>query len=411
MTISLVSTVQTSEGSPATHSAITGIATGDLYIDLAHNTGGVTAPALDTTSTFTTIDSGTDWSGRTYAYGYRKRTGSEGTLAATGTVALVDIFFGLTGVDATTQVESVTTTSSVGTTYTVSASTPTANNCWHVLVISDTNSDATSIPTPPTGYAQLATYKKTGQGALWAFYKDLGAGSSGVSTGSVTVTFSGGTAGGQAVGFIVRAASAGGATVSTITGTTVTEGSPVVFTVTMSGTGGGTFAYSWSGTATSADYTTTLTNGMFTVTGGSGNVTVSGSNITVDSTVTAFTVTVPTTGDTLDEPAETIWLVIGGVTASSGTIIDNSVEPFIVGTRNSKVTAGSPNVITYTITPVSSKTITTTLTVTPGTALATTNYISPVTSGMFSNGVTISGSTVTIPPGVASFTLTIPTIP
>ena len=118
-----------------------------------------------------------------------------------------------------------------------------------------------------------------------------------------------------------------GATISTITGTTVTEASSVVFTTTMSGTGGGTFAYSWSGTATSADYTSTLTTGMCAVTGGSGSVTVSGSNITVDSTVTAFTVTVPTTTDTLDEADETIRLVIGGVTSSSGTITDDDTQP------------------------------------------------------------------------------------
>ena len=104
-----------------------------------------------------------------------------------------------------------------------------------------------------------------------------------------------------AYGFLATYKAATGATVSTITGTTATEASAVVFTVTMSGTGGLTDAYSWSGTATSADYTQTLTDGMFTTTGGSGSVTVSGGNIVVPSAVTEFTVTVPTTGDTLDE--------------------------------------------------------------------------------------------------------------
>lgn len=207
--------------------------------------------------------------------------------------------------------------------------------------------------------------------------------------------------------------SASGATVSTITGTTVTEASSVVFTTTMSGTGGGTFAYSWSGTATSADYTSTLTTGMCAVTGGSGSVTVSGSNITVDSTVTAFTVTVPTTTDTLDEPNETIRLVIGGVTSSSGTINDDDAAPTITGTTSQTVTAGSPVVITYSP-GLSGQTRTYTLALTDGTATGGTDYDNTIVTGDFAvtagtGSVSISGSTVTVDPGVTEFTLTIGT--
>ena len=210
-----------------------------------------------------------------------------------------------------------------------------------------------------------------------------------------------------------KSAAPSGATISTITGTTPTEAGNAVFTTTMSGTGGGTFAYSWSGTATSADYTTTLTTGMCAVTGGSGSVTVSGSNITVDSTVTAFTVTVPTTTDTLDEANETIRLVIGGVTSSSGTINDDDAPPTITGTASSTVTAGDPLVITYSP-GLSGQTRTYTLALTDGTAVGGTDYDNTTVTGDFAvtagtGSVSISGSTVTVDPGVTEFTLTITT--
>jgi hypothetical protein len=216
-------------------------------------------------------------------------------------------------------------------------------------------------------------------------------------------------------GIAFTATVGGGATVSTITGTTVTEGTNVVFTVNMSGTGGGSFAYSWSGTAAAADYTTTLTSGMFTTTGGSGSVVMSGSNVVVDSTVTAFTVSVPTSTDTLDEDSETVRLVLGSVTASSGTITDDDTEPNFTGTTSGTVDPGDPLVITYTASAVSGRTITRTLTVTDGTATGGgVDYTSTITDGMFATTsgagtVTISGSTVTIPAGVGAFTLTIPT--
>jgi hypothetical protein len=212
---------------------------------------------------------------------------------------------------------------------------------------------------------------------------------------------------------VVTFTAGGGATISTITGTTVTEASSVVFTTTMSGTGGGTFAYSWSGTATSADYTATLTTGMCAVTGGSGSVTVSGSNITVDSTVTAFTVTVPTTTDTLDEANETIRLVIGGVTSSSGTITDDDAPPTITGTASSTVTAGSPVVITYSP-GLSGQSRTYTLALTDGTAVGGTDYDNTTVTGDFAvtagtGSVTYSAGTVTVDPGVTEFTLAITT--
>jgi len=176
-----------------------------------------------------------------------------------------------------------------------------------------------------------------------------------------------------------------GPTVSTITGTTATEGSAVVFTVTMSGTGGLTDAYSWSGTAGSGDYTQTLTDGMFTTTGGSGSVIVSGGNIVVPSAVTEFTVTVPTTGDTLDEANETIRLVFGGVTASSGTITDDDVQPTVTISDATEV-AGTVTFVA-TLSAASGKTITFVADTADGTKTAGVDYTA------------LTGSTVTFNPG------------
>jgi len=208
MTIALVSTVQTSQGTPSTHAAITGIATGDLYIDIAHNTGGGTVPVLDPTSTFTTITTGTDGGGRNFTYGSRLRTGTEGALATTsGSTVLADIFFALTGVDQTTPIESIVSANGTASaTRTVTGSTPTKDNCWHVVVYANTV-NANTISTPPPGYTLLGNRAVSGQGNIYAYYKDLGAGSSGVSTGNVDAVYPG-TASGRVVGFIVRPAAA-----------------------------------------------------------------------------------------------------------------------------------------------------------------------------------------------------------
>ena len=211
MTLALVSTVQTATGTPVNHSAITGIATGDLYLEFAHNMGGGTAPVLDTTSTFTTLATGTDGAGRNYTYGYRVRTGTEGTLSTTSaSTALADIFLGITGVDSTTQIESFQSTNgSFSATQTVPASTPTTDNCWHVIAFADSNDGTNTISTPPAGYTLLGNITASGQGSIYAYYKALGAGSSGVSTGTPSAVWTGSMLG-LASGFIVRPSAGGG---------------------------------------------------------------------------------------------------------------------------------------------------------------------------------------------------------
>lgn len=293
------------------------------------------------------------------------------------------------GASQTTHVASVTTTNP---------------NDFVLIATNGSNGDPLSSASNGFSVVQTPVYADL----LYAAYL-ADAGSAGAK--STLLTFSGIT---SALYFaVVYKAAPSGPTVSTITGTTSTEGSAVVFTVTMSGAGGLTDAYSWSGTSGSGDYTQTLTDGMFTTTGGSGSVTVSGGNIVVPSAVTEFTVTVPTTGDTLDEENETIRLVFGGVTSSTGTITDDDAAPTITGTTSQTVTAGSPVVITYSP-GLSGQTRTYTLALTDGTATGGTDYDNTTVTGEFAvtagtGSVSISGSTVTVDPGVTEFTLSIGT--
>lgn len=236
-----------------------------------------------------------------------------------------------------------------------------------------------------SGYTQLQNDAGSDWSTSGCFAKaNVSAGATGTLTSSATqLTGSGNAAWSGVVVSIPTGAT--GPTVSTITGTTATEGSAVVFTVTMSGTGGLTDAYSWSGTAGSGDYTQTLTDGMFTTTGGSGSVTVSGGNIVVPSAVTEFTVTIPTTGDTLDEDAETIRLVFGGVTASSGTINDDDAQPTVTISDATEV-AGTVTFVA-TLSAASGKTITFVADTANGTKTAGVDYTA------------LTGSTVTFNPG------------
>jgi hypothetical protein len=246
---------------------------------------------------------------------------------------------------------------------------------------------------------------------MYAFYKDLGAGSSGVSTGTVSGVWNNNTTPFSA-GFIVRSG-ASGPTVSTVSSNSATEGSSIVHTVTLSAAVTGSAAsYAITlagGTATGGgtDYTSTLSNGMF-----SNSVTVSGGNISVPVGVSTFTVTVSTAGDTIDEANETYTLTIGG-TAGTGTINDDDAAPTITGTTSQTVTAGSPVVITYSP-GLSGQSRTYTLALTDGTAVGGTDYDNTTVTGDFAvtagtGSVTYSAGTVTVDPGVTEFTLAITT--
>ncbi|RAH17717.1 cadherin repeat domain-containing protein, partial [Vibrio vulnificus] len=94
-----------------------------------------------------------------------------------------------------------------------------------------------------------------------------------------------------------------------------TEGDALSFTVTLSNASSTSTSFDFvlqDGTATSDDYgSASFSNGVtYDATTG---------KITVPAGVTSFTVSVPTTNDTTDEPDETVKLTIGGKEAT-GTI-------------------------------------------------------------------------------------------
>ncbi|WP_299443960.1 thrombospondin type 3 repeat-containing protein, partial [uncultured Aquimarina sp.] len=105
--------------------------------------------------------------------------------------------------------------------------------------------------------------------------------------------------------------------VDSVSSPTVTEGTDLVHTVTLSGATVNPTDYPFTladGTATAgADYTNSPTF--------SNSVTLSGSILTVPAGVTDFTVTYPTSTDALSDSGETTTLTVGGV-SGTGTIND-----------------------------------------------------------------------------------------
>ncbi|MBH9554367.1 beta strand repeat-containing protein [Inhella gelatinilytica] len=107
-------------------------------------------------------------------------------------------------------------------------------------------------------------------------------------------------------------------TVSSVTSDTQSEGTSLVHTVTLSNASSSSTSFAFTlggGTATGGgtDYgTPTFSNG----------VTLVGGNLVVPIGVTSFTITTPTTQDSLVEPNETYNLSVGGV-AATGTITNN----------------------------------------------------------------------------------------
>ncbi len=213
-------------------------------------------------------------------------------------------------------------------------------------------------------------------------------------------------------------------TVSTVssavdsTGGQVDEGDNAVFTVNLTNASSTATTFSLAlnaGTAAAgSDYNGTLTNQSF-----SNGVTYNAANgtVTVPAGVTSFTVTVPTVDDTVFEPAETFSLTVGGKTGTA-TIVDNDAAPTIgtvsaaVDSGGGQVDEGDNAVFTVNLTNASSTPTTFSLTLNAGTATAGSDYNGTLTNQSFSNGVTYNAAngTVTVPAGVTSFTVTVPTV-
>ncbi len=191
-------------------------------------------------------------------------------------------------------------------------------------------------------------------------------------------------------------------------GDAVPEGLPLVYTVTLSGPAAAPQSYPFSlggGSATAADFGAPLfSNGVVLNADGT---------LTVPAGVTSFTVTLPTTQDSLVEADETVPLSVGGVVAL-GTIVDDDlappptitgIEPGAPGAAGDEVPEGTPAVFTVSLSGASTLPQTYPFNLGGGTAGAA-DFSAP----LFSNGVVLNADgTITVPPGVTSFSVSVPT--
>jgi len=201
-------------------------------------------------------------------------------------------------------------------------------------------------------------------------------------------------------------------TVSSNPDVTVTEGSPATHTVTLSATT--TVAESYpvtlaaSGTYPATGGGTDFTDALASATFGSSGVTYSAGNLLVPSGVLSFPVVITTASDLLDENNETYTLTVGGV-PSVCTITDDDASPALLIPGPVTVDSGDSVVASYTLGAVSGRVTYARLVLTDGTAVGGTNYTNTFPAATLSNGVTIDAGVLTIPAGVGSFTITIPT--
>ncbi|MBC5839496.1 T9SS type B sorting domain-containing protein, partial [Flavobacterium muglaense] len=168
-------------------------------------------------------------------------------------------------------------------------------------------------------------------------------------------------------------------TVTSITPSSATEGSPVVFDFTLS-----------NPSAVDTTYTFTLTNG----TAGSSDYTTTDVVVIVPAGATTGTVSVPTTDDTIDELDETFTIANGSVSAT-GTIVDNDNVPTVTSITPSSATEGSPVVFDFTLSNPSAVDTTYTFTLTNGTA--------------GSSDYTTTDVVVIVPAGATTGTVSVPT--
>jgi hypothetical protein len=196
---------------------------------------------------------------------------------------------------------------------------------------------------------------------------------------------------------------------SSASDSTVTEGGTLRYAITLSGTTASSVSlpFSMGGSASPADYgALTFSNGVtYDPTTGL---------ITIPSGVSSFTVDAPTTDDLSLETSETLSLSVDGVTAT-GTIVDNdtlSISGVVAeddanpGVNDSAITEGGALRFTVSLSAAAASPETFAFALS-GDAAAT-DYGAAV----FSDGVTYDPVTglITIPAGVSSFTVTLPTV-
>ena len=195
------------------------------------------------------------------------------------------------------------------------------------------------------------------------------------------------------------------------------EGTSLVHTVTLGNVldTPQTFSFSITGVTATAgvDFTSAITfsNGV-TYTPSAENPFVG--TITIPGGVSNFTVTIPTVDDNIVEGNESYTITVGGQSAT-GTITDGddsptviSVEPGAVGVGDDAVPEGTPLVYTVTLSGATTATTTYSFLLNAGGTAEGDDIGAPI----FSNGVTYDAGTglITVPSGVTSFTVTVPTI-
>lgn len=160
---------------------------------------------------------------------------------------------------------------------------------------------------------------------------------------------------------------------------------------------------------------TDFNNLLATASYGSSGVTWSSGVFAIPTGVLAFPIGITTNDNALDTADKTYTLTVGGV-ASICTITDNDAPPSISITPSITVDGGDSVVLTCTLGAVSGRVTQARLVLTDGTKVGGVDYTNVITDGMFttvsgSGTVTISGGVLSIPAGVVSFTITIPTTP
>ena len=279
----------------------------------------------------------------------------------------------------------------------------------HTWAYTTTNNNAFVFATIMTGNSR-GLVSLTDGFVVWAgettgnFHGASDADSGTAGAKSTTVDLSAGSA--ASVHAVIYKQAFSGPTVTSVTTPGTTEAGSMVFTASLSGATSGTtnYAFTLGGTATAGtDYTSPLTSAMC-----SNGVTVVGSDFVVPTAVSGWTVTIPTTSDTIDEADETIILTIGG-TSGTGTITDDDAAPVISVGDAPSVTAGSPAVFTVTLDRAKSTSITVDAVCVDGTLVGGVGYTSNLASATISNGVTFGAGKFTIPAGVTSFTVSIAT--
>ena len=189
------------------------------------------------------------------------------------------------------------------------------------------------------------------------------------------------------------------------------EGQQLVYTVSLSGPTTAPLTLSFAlggGTASGADFgAPVFSNGVTLNPDGS---------ITVPTGVRSFSVSVPSTQDSLTESDETVPLAVGGV-SGNGTIVDDdapptvtSVEPGHPGVGDDQVTEGTALVYTVKLSGAAPNETRLEFALGGGSA-AGSGAGADIGNPVFSNGVTLNADgSITVPAGVTSFTVTVPTV-